>query len=679
MQVCSSGSAVAVDSESTRGGRCARRRRLHAAGATQRRLHLQQGLAREDGQRLLEARNLLLALRLALAVRHGLRLALRLQLVEVGQDGVQLVGRRGLVLLVVAERNLQLLHLIGLALHVALLRRLGDGVLLGQLVGGGQRRILISLSLGQQRGEVALRHLQHRHDRRADVRARAAELRLLAAHLDESRRAVVLGQDVDRLRNRGRRILEVRRRLHVLLVLLLAVGSGLGLASIDLRNLGLKRLDVLQQLRLVGLRLLDARRRLVELAREVRLLRLRLTDLLVAERLLVRLLRGLLRELGNHVLDEAAHLAERIRARARRQLHQREAVELLRQAAQHAHSLSPRVRRLLLLLKRLHARRSLQEHLHALGQDLLRLLDRRSLLASLLLAGRPLRGLGLAALLQLREVLRVSRKRPLRLRQSTLGGVELLLRRRARLGRLAQLLLRHGNLILEALLQHRVRVLSLHLVLAGAAQRLLGLPLHVRDRVEDARALGRVGRRRRLRLQRQVLIALAGLRLQQRLDHRLLVRVHPRRLHDLREPARDRRKHLRRLARLHEAKVLLQHRHGALQGVHRVNELLLRRSEVSVLLVADLNGRGQVSLLGGDLLRQLVDRARQGADRRLGILDRRLQVTDRALRARDGILLRVRLLVAPHGVLLHKLGLVLQIRSDLTLQLVQQLNHLLHR
>ena len=52
------------------------------------------------------------------------------------------------------------------------------------------------------------------------------------------------------------------------------------------------------QLRLVGLRLLDARRRLVELAREVRLLRLRLTDLLIAERLLVRLLRGLLRELG---------------------------------------------------------------------------------------------------------------------------------------------------------------------------------------------------------------------------------------------------------------------------------------------------------------------------------------------------------------------------------------------
>merc|ERR1719353_2751519 len=415
MQVCSSGSAVAVDSESTRGGRCARRRRLHAAGATQRRLHLQQRLAREDGQRLLEARNLLLALSLALAVRHRLRLALRLQLVKVGQDGVKLLGRRRLVLLVVAERNLQLLHLIGLALHVALLRRLGDGVLLGQLVVGGLRRLLISLSLGQQRGEVALRHLQHRHDRRADVRARAAELRLLAAHLNESRRAVVLGQDIDRLRNRGRRILEVRRRLHVLLVLLLAHSRGLGLARIDVRNLGLKRLDVLEQLRLVGLRLLDARRRLVQLAREVRLLRLRITDLLIAERLLVRLLRGLLRELGNHVLDEAAHLAKRIRPRARRQLHEREAVELLRQAAQDAHSLSARVRRLLLLRKRLHARRSLQEHLHALRQDLLRLLDRRSLLADLLLAGRPLRGLGLAAHLQLRQVLRVSRKRRLRL------------------------------------------------------------------------------------------------------------------------------------------------------------------------------------------------------------------------------------------------------------------------
>ena len=79
------------------------------------------------------------------APKPHLGLALRLQLVKVGKDGVQLLRRRGLVLLVVAESNLKLLHLVRLALHVTLLRRLGDGVLLGQLVVGGLRRLLVSL------------------------------------------------------------------------------------------------------------------------------------------------------------------------------------------------------------------------------------------------------------------------------------------------------------------------------------------------------------------------------------------------------------------------------------------------------------------------------------------------------------------------------------------------------
>merc|ERR1719240_527719 len=97
---------------------------LHAAGAAKRRLHLQQGLAREDGQRLLEARDLLLAASLTLTIAHRLRLALRLELVQVGQDRVEPLARRGLVLLVVAEGNLELLHLVGLALDVADLRGL---------------------------------------------------------------------------------------------------------------------------------------------------------------------------------------------------------------------------------------------------------------------------------------------------------------------------------------------------------------------------------------------------------------------------------------------------------------------------------------------------------------------------------------------------------------------------
>ena len=70
-----------------------------------------------------------------------------------------------------------------------------------------------------------------------------------------------------------------------------------------------------------------------------------------------------------------------------------------------------------------------------------------------------------------------------------------------------------------------VRVLRLHLVLASAAQRLLSLLLHVRNRVEDAAALGRVSRRSRLRLEGHVLITAGSLRLQERLDHLLLVRT----------------------------------------------------------------------------------------------------------------------------------------------------------
>merc|ERR1719407_82969 len=645
----------------------------------QRRLHLQQRLPAEDRQRLLEARDLLLALRLALPVGHCLCLALRLQLVQVSQHRVQLLRRRRLVLLVVTKRDLELLHLAGLALHVALLRGLGHSVLLGQLVVRRRSRRLVRLGLRQQLSEVRLSDLEHRHDRRPNVPARTAELRLRGRDLDEGRRAVVVLQHADRLRNRGRRVLEVLRRLQVLSVLLLAHLRRLRLAGIDLSDLSLERLDVLQKLRLVGLGLLDAGSRLVQLAGEVRLLLLRLTDLLVAERLLVGLIGGLLRELSNHVLDEAADLAKRVRPSARRQLHQRVAVELLRETAQHAHRLGASVGLRVLGLQRLHLRRRLQEHLHALRQDLLRLLDRRRLFAGLLLARSPLVLLGLATLLQLLEVLRVSRQRLLRLRELLLGGVELLLGNRPRLRRLAQLLLRHSDLVLEALLEHCVRVLALHLVLARAAQRLLRLALHVRDGVKDTAALGRVRRRRRLRLQREILVALLRLRLQQRLDHTLLVRVRPRRLHDLLEPTGHGRQHLRRLARLHEAEVLLQHRRGALQRVDRVHKLPLRGGEIAGLLVADVRGAGQVSLLGGDLLGQLIDRCRESTNRSLRVLDRRLQVADRALRARDGVLLRIRLLVAPRRVLLHHARLVRQVRLHLALQLVKELDHLLHR
>merc|ERR1719353_2065518 len=82
------------------------RARLRAAGATQRRLDLHEGrLVREDRQGLLQAGDLLLAAALALGVGHHLRLALRLELVKVVQDRGHLVRERGMVLLVVRERQ----------------------------------------------------------------------------------------------------------------------------------------------------------------------------------------------------------------------------------------------------------------------------------------------------------------------------------------------------------------------------------------------------------------------------------------------------------------------------------------------------------------------------------------------------------------------------------------------
>ena len=59
---------------------------------------------------------------------------------------------------------------------------------------------------------------------------------------------------------------------------------------------------------LVSLGLLDAGGSLVQLPGQRRLLRLRLGRLLVAERLLIRLLSRLLRELRDHILDKPTHL-----------------------------------------------------------------------------------------------------------------------------------------------------------------------------------------------------------------------------------------------------------------------------------------------------------------------------------------------------------------------------------
>merc|ERR1719443_541522 len=90
------------------------RKGLPKKGASYSGLSPTQGSRRENLEGLLQAFNFGFALGHALRVRHHLRLALRLELVEVRKHRVELLARGGEVLLVVEEGRL-------LGLHVGLL------------------------------------------------------------------------------------------------------------------------------------------------------------------------------------------------------------------------------------------------------------------------------------------------------------------------------------------------------------------------------------------------------------------------------------------------------------------------------------------------------------------------------------------------------------------------------
>merc|ERR1719379_1927236 len=115
----------------------------------------------EDLQSLLQALDLRLPLGNALSVSHDLGLALRLELVQVGEHRVKFLARRGEVLLVIQEGRLLRLHLCLLALNLLNVGRLGELVLLRELVVGRLRSTLGSLRLCQKRGEIRLRNLEH--------------------------------------------------------------------------------------------------------------------------------------------------------------------------------------------------------------------------------------------------------------------------------------------------------------------------------------------------------------------------------------------------------------------------------------------------------------------------------------------------------------------------------------
>merc|ERR1719313_3172879 len=549
-------------------------------------------LSGENLQGFLQALDLRLALGNALSVGHDLGLALRLELVKVRKHRVKLLAGRDEVLLVVKEGRLLRLHLGLLALDLLHVRSLGELVLLGELIVGRLCRALGRLSLRQERGEVRLCNLEHAHDSVGDVRLGAAELRSLL-RLHEGAGAVVLLEHGDGVRDRLRRVLVVLRGLQILLVLLVAERGGLGLRCVHLRHLSLQSLDLLLELRDGGGRLLDAHLGLVGLRRELRLLRLALRGLLVAEGLGVRLLRGFLLEARDHVLDQALDLSKGSLARFRAKLSEEVRVILRRDLLQdrcHAGTL------VVIDVVDLGLRGDLQENLHAGLENLLRLGDGRELAGRVLLARRPLLRLHAAALRQLLEVLLVVCKRLLRgsefLRRARLGVLETRLLRRRR----GHALLHRRDLRLKALLEHLVRVSRLHLGSPSITQSRLGLLLHVGERVQNAAPVALVSRSLRLGLEGQVLVAISRGRLDQGLNDRLVLLVHPARLDHLLEN-RSQLLQLVLVTLLQEARLpALQHDQRALKPVDRLDHLLLRALERGLLLVTKFGRIGKLRL-----------------------------------------------------------------------------------
>merc|ERR1740138_1073937 len=156
---------------------------------------------RQDRQRLLQTRDLLLAARLAFAIRHDLRRTLRFELVQISEDRIELTAGRRLVVLPVAKGDLQLLHLSSFSLCVLLLRGGQDLHVLGEFVVHTLLLVLSGLSFSEEPREIGLRYFEDRDNRRRYIALRAPEIRRAGAALHERRvarrSAVVLRENFD--------------------------------------------------------------------------------------------------------------------------------------------------------------------------------------------------------------------------------------------------------------------------------------------------------------------------------------------------------------------------------------------------------------------------------------------------------------------------------------------------
>merc|ERR1719236_142763 len=475
-----------------------------------------------------------------------------------GRDLVRLSRR--LLLGLVRDVARLLLDRLVRVLHVGLVGLLGIGLSLDRLSLQGLR--------------VPHDLLQHSHDAAG---ARGLLVLLEARRRRRADRLLLRGHLKELLREDGRkdviRLLEERLRLALVrhgglevLVLHLAVLTGALQLRLHLRDLRLQLRDI------TGL--------------ELRLALVRV-QALGAEVLVLDLVRLLLQERRDHLIDGRLHLRERIEAHASRERGQaRVAVGL--------GGLEEERRSLVALLAVLHLDLRLDE-VEGARESVVRIIARQDgerlahgldLLRARLLALLPLLVRHLASLLQVHEELLVRRKGVPRVLEVLLRLRELLVRVRELL-RLRILELSSGlDLSFLRRLEVLVRGLRLHLLLLGRAQvRLEGL-LHLLEDAEDLARLRSVALlERRLRVE----VVTRGL-------HKRGNRLALRRRHDRMQQGRvllelvvDNSGHVQQSLRwdLHKRRVVLaQDDNGRLQRADRLQHVLLLFIELRKFLLA---------------------------------------------------------------------------------------------
>merc|ERR1719236_313155 len=532
-----------------------------------------------------------------------------------GRDLVRLSRR--LLLGLVRDVARLLLDRLVRVLHVGLVGLLGIGLSLDRLSLQGLRvphdLLQHSHDAAGARGLLVL--LEARRRRRADRL-------LLRGHLKELLRENRC-KDVIRLLEERLRLALVRHGLLEVLVLHLAILTGALQLRLHLRDLRLQRRDGLREL-------VDRRREVRDLGfqlRDITRLELRLAlvrvQALGAEVLVLDLVRFLLQQRSDHVVNGRLHLRERVEADACRERSQARVAVRLGGLEEKRRGLVAvlAVRLLGLDLDEVEGSRERVVRIIA-RQDGERLAHGLDLLSPGLLALLPFLVRHLAGLLQVHEELLVRRERVPRVLQVLLRLRELLVRVRELL-RLRVLELGSGlDLRLLRGLEVLVRGLRLHLLLLGRAQvRLEGL-LHLLEDPEDLARLRSVALlERRLRVE----VVTRGL-------HERGNRLALRRRHDRTQQGRvllelvvDNSGHVQQSLRwdLRQGRVVLaQDDDGRLQRADRLQHVLLLFIEFRQFLLAHRSRLVQRFLILRDLGLQILDLRVQASARGRQLLDR---------------------------------------------------------